>query len=181
MDECLFMNFDRFVTAISCYCCYNICFVWSAAISASVDVTFRNTQAKGVHGSKIWFIQLLHSYDYRLSQERGEKNPKKIWKDTDDLGLPLQKTDHLSLHFTSYCQGPWNQSTHRPRALTGTGHRGWPALPLACTSEPKGAAVEQDMGSQASWDAGPACWLFMSTSVGFDTPGIYMTPKHKKS
>lgn len=56
MDDYLFMSFDRFVTATSCY---SICFVQSAAISASMVVTFRETQTRGVHGSKLWFIQLL--------------------------------------------------------------------------------------------------------------------------
>jgi len=73
MDKCLFMNFDGIVTVTSCCCCYNVCFVQSAAISASMVVTFRNTQPRGVHRSKLWFIQLLYSYDYWLSPKQNDK------------------------------------------------------------------------------------------------------------
>ena len=95
-----------------------------------------------------------------------QKNPKlELWKDPDDLRLPVWKTDRPSLRFTPYCQDPWSLWTHRPRAV---GCRGQPPLPLACTPEPEAAVVEQDTGSQANWDQGlhagfscPLLWVWV--------------------
>lgn len=107
------MNFVRFVTATSCYCCYSVCFVWSAAISASMVLPFRNLQARGVHGGKLWFIQLLYSCYYWLSQKK-KNTSHGLWKDLDDLRLPVWKTDHLSLPFTPSCQDPWSPGLPGP-------------------------------------------------------------------
>lgn len=113
MDECLFMNFGRFVTATSCYCCYSICFVRSAAISAPMVVTFRNTQARGVHGSKLRFIQLLYSYDYWLSQKKKKSMDSGKTQTISDCLFGKQTVLLYVLHLTA--------KTPEVRGLTGPG------------------------------------------------------------
>lgn len=156
------MNFVRFVTATSCYCCYSVCFVWSAAISASMVLPFRNLQARGVHGGKLWFIQLLYSCYYWLSQKK--KTPHM------DSGKILTISDCLFGKQTIFLY-LLHLPAKTPEVLDSQaqGCRGWPVLPLACTPEPEVAVVEQDTGSQANWDEG---------LCGFGFPWVlYDTPK----
>lgn len=70
---------------------------------------YRQGECMGVnYGSSNYFIPVITGFHKKKNTSHG------LWKDLDDLRLPVWKTDHLSLPFTPSCQDPWSPGLPGP-------------------------------------------------------------------